>query len=37
MEWRWNKIIYVEQFLKFCLNPCSNGMALEHNKYYYIL
>ena len=31
MEWRWNINIIVELKTNNCLNPCSNGMALEHN------
>ena len=35
MEWRWNILYYVDyDSLIICsLNPCSNGMALEHNFY----
>ena len=30
MEWRWNLSELYLLFLIKSLNPCSNGMALEH-------
>ena len=29
MEWRWNSLILIFAYGNECLNPCSNGMALE--------